>query len=342
MRGLGLFALGLVACTSPTEEQAPPDAFAPRTFPFGPVTIDAHTEDLGTCVALTLDNNEPIYVNQVELITGPGFHHSNWLFVPEYLFPGPDGTFNCEDRNYDQTAAGVLGGVFFAQSTQAPHEVQQFPAGVALKLPPRSKLVAQLHLLNNGDEALKLSPSIGYTPIPEADVTTNLASVTFEYHTLGLPPRKRSRFTVECDLAPRHRELFDRDPDFKIYYALAHYHEWGTALRIEAVADDGAAATIYSTQNSVGDTLGGMIDPAFDMTGYTKLRLTCEYYNNTDRTIYYGNGGGEMCIFNAFSDSTYMWAGGALDNGNPGTPTDVDGFATFTRGCQVFAIDSER
>jgi hypothetical protein len=50
-----------------------------------------------------------------------------------------------------------------------------------------------------------------------------------------------------------------------------------------------------------------------------------------------------MCIFNAFSDSPYNWAGGALDSGDPGQPTTTaDGVLSFTHGCQVFAVESEK
>ncbi len=340
MRSLVSAALMLAAaCGTDTRPQVDDGS---RTFGFGPITIAPHSEELDKCVALTLDNDEELYVHQVQLTTGPGFHHSNWLWVPDHLYTGPDGVFDCDDRSYDQTAAGIVGGVFFAQSTQATHEVQEFPDGVALKLPVKSKLVAQIHLLNTSDEPLELSPHIGFTTVPLERVTRKLASVTFEYHPLALPPQKRSRVTVDCDLAPKHEMVFGTPPDFNIYYALAHYHEWGTKLTLEAVKPDGTAATIYSTEAQVGDVLGGQILPAFSMVGYTKLRLSCEYFNSTNQTLYYGNGTGEMCIFNAFSDSPYNWAGGALDNDNPGQPTDVDGVMSFTHGCQVYAVESEK
>jgi len=341
MRNVCVWVVAAAAAACGTDERVVDDRPA-YEYSFGPISIEPHTEDLSKCVAITLDNEQELFVNEVELSTGPGFHHSNWLWVPDHLFPGPDGVFDCDERMYDQTAAGIVGGVFFAQSTQSTREVQRFPDGVALKVPVGSKLVAQIHLLNNGDERLDLEPTIRFKPIPRIDVRTRLASVTFEYHTLALPPQKSSRFTVECDLAPRHEEAFGTPPSFSVYYALAHYHEWGTAMTIEAVKPDGAASTIYSTENNVGDVLGGMIQPAFSMDGYTKLRLTCDYYNNTNTTIRYGNGDGEMCIFNAFSDSPYNWAGGALDSGDPGTPTNVDGVATFTRSCQVYAVESEK
>src|SRR5512139_1919268 len=105
------------------------DGDATRTFAFGPFHIEPSEEVDGSCVQISLDNDEYMNVNVVELTTGAGFHHSNWFFVPETTFPGADGTFRCDDRLFDQAVAAIRGGVIFAQSTQAPHELQQFPAG---------------------------------------------------------------------------------------------------------------------------------------------------------------------------------------------------------------------
>jgi hypothetical protein len=341
MRRTGLVA-SLVFVSALTGCSTDPDPTAVQVYKFGPYTIDGGSEDTSKCVQITLHNDQPIYVNKVELTTGPGFHHSNWFFVPEHVFPGDDGTYDCDDRAFNQATAGIFGGVFFAQSTQSAHEVQQFPEGHVIKVPPHFKLVATIHLLNTGDEDLQLTPHIDVSPIRESDVTQKLTSVAFEYHPLGLPPQKQSRFSVDCDLDERSQAIFGTAPDFNLYYALAHYHKYGTGLTIDAVRDDGTASTIFTTRNAVGDSLGGMLDPTFSMAVYTKLRLTCDYFNNTDSTIYYGNGAGEMCVFLAFSDSPYIWAGGAIDEGDPGTPTDVNGVMSFQRGCQVFATDGDR
>lgn len=325
-------ALALAACSGGDE---------PGTYSFGPFQIAPHEETTSRCVQISLNNPDATYVSSVELTTGPGFHHSNWFFVPESVFFGDDGTFRCRDRDYNEAIAAVFGGVLFAQSTQAPHEVQAFPPGVAIKIPPRSKIVANLHLLNSQDAALHLSPKIKLTAIAEAEVTTLLSGVSFEYHALGLPSHLQSRFSVACDLAPLHNQRYHRDPDFKLYYALAHYHELGTSLTLEAIKPDGTSATVFTTSHRAGDTLGGPIDPLFDMTGYTKLRLSCNYYNPRDTTVGWGIGDQEMCVFLAFSDSTSNWGGGVVDDGPPGDPTIVDGgVMSYTNGCQVFALDA--
>ena len=340
-----VFLVLLAACGGTGDSmQVAPDAdeTSPRAYPFGPFAIAPGEEVVNSCVQITLHNDSELFVNGVELTTGPGFHHSNWFYAPEGQFFGADGTFDCDARNFTQPAAAIFGGVLFAQSTQDPHELQAFPPGVAVRVPPRSKLIAQIHLLNPTDTPIQLAPMIALTPLPKASVTTQLAAVSFEDQALGLPPQRRSRFTVDCDLAPAARNLTGADPSFRLYYALAHYHTLGTGLTFEAVTADGTATTIFSTANHVGDTLGGPIAPAFDFTGYTRMRVSCDYFNSTTDTVTWGVGTQEMCVVLAFSDSPYDWAGGATMRDTPGDPT-VDGdVTTYQHACSVFANDARR
>lgn len=339
MRLLGALAL-VAACTSS-------DPSAKQKYSFGPFSIAAGEEVTGRCVQIDLHNANDLYINTIDLDTGPGFHHSNWFFIPEHFYADQPGVFDCDETAITVTAA-VNGGVLFAQSTQLAQQTQSFPEGAAIHIPPHSKLLAQIHLLNPTDQTLKLSPSITLTPLAKQDVTTVMAAISFENHALGLPPNKQSRFTLDCDLAPLSQQLYDQGqapapaPDWKIYYALAHYHTLGTGLTLEAVKPDGTATQIFTTSNRVGDSLGGPIDPLFDMTGYTRLRFSCDYYNNTANTVPWGVGSNEMCVYLAFSDSKFNWGGGVTSDDAPGDPTDVNGVMSYTHTCQVLANDASR
>ncbi|MGE5185029.1 MAG: hypothetical protein ACM31C_23330 [Acidobacteriota bacterium] len=356
MRSLGgLLALGLLASCG-TDQEVP--LARVQSYPFGTFTIAANQEISDQCVQITLNNDEDIYVNAVQLTGAGGFHHSNWDFVPAGdpktgalgLWPGPDGEFTCADRGFDQAIGAQKGGTLFAQSTQAVEEVQQFPEGVALKIPAHSKLVSTIHLLNASDTAITSTPAITLTTIRPADVTTLLAAMAFEDHALGLPPNARSRFTVDCDLTSSWTYLHDMGtpgfdspvPDFHVYYALAHYHKLGTGMSIEAVQPDNTSNMMFQTTSTIGDALGTQLAPTFDMTGYSRIRFSCDYYNNTDQTVGWGIGNQEMCVFLAFTDSTYFWGGGALDSDPPGPATIVDGVSTFSHACQVAPVDSTR
>ena len=340
-RGI-LVAVAAAACSSGSPN-------APQTFAFGPFVIQPSQEISDQCVQITLHNADDLYINSVDLETGPGFHHSNWLWVPEHVFPGPhgiddcaadDGTYTCADRGFDQAIAAIYGGVLFAQSTQVQHEVQTFPPGMAVKIPAHSKLVATIHLLNPGDQVLDLSPTITLAPIAEAAVTTTLHGIAFENHALGLPPNAQSKFTLDCDLAPADQSPPGNwpTPAFKIYYALAHYHALGTGLELDALEPDDTTSTeVFETTAAIGDSLGGPVDPPFDMTGYTRLRFSCSYYNDTASVVTWGLGNQEMCVFLAFTDSLYNWGGGETTDEPPGDPTDVDGVMSYTQPCAVFA-----
>ena len=313
------------------------DPLAPRVLTFGPYTIQPGEERVDQCVSATLHNDEPLYVNSVALATGAGFHHSNWFWLPENQVAGADGTWTCSDRNFNDVVAGLFGGVLFAQSTQASHETQEFAPGVAIVVPPHSKIIGDTHLLNASDSPITVPVSLVITPIAAAKVTTQLAAMSFEDQALGIPPHRMSRFTVECDLGPKHQQMLGRAPDFSLYYALPHYHALGTGLVFEAIRDDGTADLIYSTTNRIGDTLGGLVDPAFAMVGHSKLRFSCTYDNPTDQTIVWGYGGEEMCVFLAFTDSPLTWAGGALSPDMPGPGVDDGTYVNFTHACEVVA-----
>ena len=328
----------LAACGNDRTE-GPADAGLTLQFEFGPFSLAPSEEITNDCVQGTLHNDDYVNVNAVELTTATGFHHSNWFWVPENTaFYGDDGVFNCTDRGFNEGVAAVYGSVLFAQSTQATHEIQAFPPGVVVRVPPHSKIVAGVHLLNASDNALSVPLEIKLTPIPDAEVTTALAGISFENHALGLPPMANSSFTQECDIDPVYQQSLGRDPDFNIYYALGHYHTLGTGLTLEAVRPDGTSTLVYTTQGRTGDTLGGPVSPIFSTAGYTKLRYTCSYYNPRDLTVGWGVGDQEMCVFLAFSDSPINIGGGQPTDTPPGDPTVVDGVMTYTHPCTVFGI----
>lgn len=341
MRGIACVVVVGIGCAA--DKPGPGD---PRVFEFGPFDLAADTEVSDQCVQITMHNDDALAVNSVELDTGKGFHHSNWFWVPEQgPFAGPDGEFTCADRGFDQAVAALRGGVLFAQSTQATRSVQSFPAGAAVTIPAHAKLVAQLHFLNASDSAIHLTPAITLTPI--TTVTTTLHGVSFEDHALGLPPGQQSAFSVDCDLQPAWDGLRGTGavtaatPDFHIYYALAHYHALGTGMQIDALApDDVTATSIFETTASIGDALGGMLDPPFSFAGNSRLRFTCDYYNDTAAPVDWGIGDQEMCVFLAFSDSAYTWAGGALLDNDPGPATPEGNVMTFHHACSVYALEA--
>ena len=312
-----------------------------RTFTFGPFPLAPGQEVTDQCVSVTLHNAEPLYINTIDLVGAPGIHHSNWFYVPEHEpFVGPDGAWPCSQYHYDQGAAAIFGGVLFAQSTQNTHETQAFAEGAAIRIPAHSTIVANVHLLNAGDGALSVPLSLTIHPI--AIASTLLTGIAIENQAIAIPPQAQSKFTVECDFSQKLAQL--GTTPFRFFHALPHYHALGTGMTVEAIRDsDGTADTVWTTSTRIGDSLGGMLDPPFDMTGHSKLRMSCSFDNPRADTVHWGNGDQEMCIFFGFTDSTFVWDAGVLGGGDPGPSTSVNGEIEFTApACSVFATDGQR
>ena len=66
------------------------DFKATWSYTFPSVFVESGTEHDYDCQAVTLNNEEPLYVTGVRQTNDGAWHHSNWFFVPETTYPGPD------------------------------------------------------------------------------------------------------------------------------------------------------------------------------------------------------------------------------------------------------------
>ena len=174
-------------------------------------STQAGEEILGECRSWTLNNDTELWVNAVELLQDEASHHSNWTFVPDDQFDGPDGLWKCKDRSYDQLKGALAGGVIYAQSTQAQREVQKFPDGVVVRIPPHSRIISDVHVLNTTNAPITGHIKMTLYAIDPADVTVKLAPFHVSYDGLDIPPHATSRFSgdriVSTSSSPRPSTL---------------------------------------------------------------------------------------------------------------------------------------
>ena len=279
------------------------------TLAFPPVHDAAGGEVLGKCQSWTLNNDQPLYFNKVTMAAGPGWHHSNWFFVPDTMYAGPDGTWDCSSRSFDEFAAATNGGVLFAQSTQTTNDVQAFPSYAAVKIPAHSRIVGGIHLVNASSSAIDTAITLTLDFIPESQATTRLQPMSLAYTPLDLEPHALTEAYGDCTPAG------GATLDFKIYYVLPHYHYYGTGMHVAMSGGPLGNVDVFDGTSPIGEPWGKTYDPPLDVTGSNLLHFACDYDNVTDNPLYWGNGGGEMCVLLAFTDSPYKWAGGVLNNG---------------------------
>jgi len=329
-----MLSLGFFACA----QQGTSGEINPTlTISFDPISIEVGEEIGDECQSWTLNNDEPMYVSKIRQRNDGAWHHSNWFFVPETMYPGPDGTWNCDDRGFHDVSAALAGGALFAQSTQTFEELQAFQEGAVLEIPPRYKIVGGVHLVNISASPLVTALSLDIETIPEEEVRVRLQPIAFTNTALDIEPQAESRYAMTCDLGPGFQQVLGRSPDYRIYYVLAHYHQWGNYFRLSFIDGDGGARTIFELENSIGEPLGLTIDPPINSENAGGLRVECGYINNTDERLTYGLAGHEMCVFLAYSDAG-LKIGATSGNNTAMGPNEEGVFMNETACGPVLAV----
>lgn len=271
-------------------------------FDYGDWTVPAGTEQY-PCAQWTLNNEKPLYVNTVTQANDGGFHHSNWYAVPADKYEGPDGFFNCSDRGFQESGGAVFGEVVFAQSTQAYVEDQAFPENVVIKIPPHSKIIGGLHLLNVSSTDLDTGVRMGLQLVHPRDVETIATPWRMDISALRIPANTDRRFRVDCDLSRQYELKADEPLEAVMYWLLPHYHALGNYFRVDLIRPDGDE-TILELAGFNAEANGVTFPEPIDLTGVTGMRMVCGYYNPTDRLVTYGlEGDDEMCTLLAFTNA---------------------------------------
>ncbi len=308
----------------------------PMTHSFGPFTVAAGGEDRGVCESWVLGNTSDVFVNAIEVASDGGFHHSVLFYVPEAFNDWPtDRWVDCYENGFDEVTAALAGGVLLATSTEVDGEMQQFPAGVAMRIPPNSRIIAAMHLKNDGAQAVTTSLRTKLYTTAAADVTSRLAPSQMVIPGLEIPTDAPSTFTATCDLATAYSDLYDRPLSLKVRGFLPHIHPATTAFQVRVVGGPNDGQLLVDLGPYEPSTLGWVLDPPVDLAGATGLSLRCSYDHTLADDAGWGDGHEEKCETLIYVESDMAFAGVIGPGAEPPAPSP-DG--TRTWGCQALAF----
>jgi len=335
-------ALGACGDSSDGDEGAEPDAGAEAPDappPWGALThehtfeglsLEGSEESSTLCQSWDLGNEDELWVTRIDQDNGGSWHHSNWFFVDEGTYDGPEGTWPCADRGFSNIAAGAAGGVFFAQSTQASGESQAFGHGKALRIPPRSRIVGQIHLLNTSDSPVEdtaLTFSVYTTDADSVEVPLFPASFTNE--ALSIPPMARSRFHMDCRLSAQRDGL-------NLYYVLPHFHSLGDYFALSLQGGERDGEVLFESETPIGEPLGMAFDPPLRIDGADAMRMTCGFSSDRDEVVGYGIGDQEMCVVLLYHDADAKFGGIGFGDSTQG---EADGdVEQFDASCTAIGL----
>ena len=105
----------------------------------------AASPDGDQCISWSLNNEEPIVVDTVDLVLGKGWKSASWFYVVKGdKDTQPDGVWKCSKHGFTAEAALKRGAVLFEITEPPPEGRQQFKLPDILAIPEGSMIVAQV------------------------------------------------------------------------------------------------------------------------------------------------------------------------------------------------------
>lgn len=264
-------------------DAADPAVVETRSLTIGPVSVPAG-EEATVCVVLDLGNDAARMLRTIETELTEGTHHV--IITRSDLAPAPDpvpcGAF----------AGGGFGPendlVFVAQQSGASLE---YPAGGGLPIEARQSIHLEMHYFNarpTGDLDISGTVHLGLAPADVDGVSLRPVELLFTGDLALLIPAGGT-FTASG--------IFDLPDGVVLFATAAHTHQWGTLATVELLegADDPEPVLLHSSTDWAERPLT-VIEP-ITVDAAHKLRLTCNFDNQSDQDVSFGLGANdEMCF----------------------------------------------
>jgi hypothetical protein len=295
-------------------------------------------QEFSECVSWTMNNETALYIERFEIENDGAWHHSNWFAVPEEMFEGPDGFWNCASRDFGEVEAAAAGVVLGAQSTQSYYEAQFIAPGVVTKIPPRHKVVAGAHMLNLAARPVTTQMRIRLHAIHPARVKTVMAPFRVTYYDLSIVPESESRFTARCMFREPYESVARVPLDLKLYWLLPHTHELGNFFEVKVIGGPRDGEVLLRLDGFDAEGHGKAFDPPVDFSDAEGIEVTCGYQNPRPVEVGWGIGDQEMCEMLGMADARLLMDMAVREDGAPVEPSPVDGIPHFTGPCTFLTV----
>lgn len=256
------------------------------------ITLDEATEELVfrtgdvelapgqesyTCFAASLD--EDVVIDGFSKGAQGFVHH---IQFSRTLVPEPDGFSEC-DLLFKYTWVPLF-------LTGAGKSELRLDEGVGHKLAKGTQLVVQLHILNAGSEPVKEPVEIRMHR-SSAENPTGVSPYVIGSTKIALEPRQAGQVTNTCTV----------ENPVELVAVFPHMHMKGRKLKVEIGREEDAMAPLYERDPYDFDDQH-MENVKYGFAAGDKLRITCDYMNDSDQVAGFGESThDEMCFLIGFA-----------------------------------------
>jgi hypothetical protein len=228
-------------------------------------------------------NEEPIYVNRIQMKMRKNSHH--FLIntfeddTPPSKLPAINTIRDLRDANnrYLLPTVEQMEYQIPTIASQTPELDYQFPKGVALKIPAKHKLDINLHYVNKSQQSLSGECFINLYNVPASDVANEAKPIFFSFENIRLPPHEKTIIF----------ETFIVNEPMEIFMLTSHTHKLSERFEVLLVGGPRHGEIVYASSNWHHPAIKTFDTPIHLNVG-EGLKMVVTYNNTTSKPVRFG------------------------------------------------------
>ena len=230
-----------------------------------------------------LNNDQPLFVNRVDMAMRPGSHHLILYDlsdnIPEILVPEPQVFREIRDANgnYIPSTLMITSHLNFVTGTQWPRMTYHYPPGVAMRIPADAGFDINAHYVNRSSEIIQGEIYANLHTVDSSQVEHVAERLFMNNVDINLPPNATTTLN----------KTFVVDKKLQIFQLFSHAHEHMTEFRVFIDGGPRDGELVYIAYDWEHPPILEL-NPTLTLEAGQGLRLQATYNNDTNSTINFG------------------------------------------------------
>ena len=230
-----------------------------------------------------LNNDQPLFVNRVDMAMRPGSHHLILYAlsdnIPEILVPEPQVFREIRDANgnYIPSTLMITSHLNFVTGTQWPRMTYHYPPGVAMRIPADAGFDINAHYVNRSSEIIQGEIYANLHTVDSSQVEHVAERLFMNNVDINLPPNATTTLN----------KTFVVDKKVQIFQLFSHAHEHMTEFRVFIDGGPRDGELVYIAYDWEHPPILEL-NPTLTLEAGQGLRLQATYNNDTNSTINFG------------------------------------------------------
>ena len=230
-----------------------------------------------------LNNDQPLFVNRVDMAMRPGSHHLILYDlsenIPDILVPEPQVFREIRDTkgNYIPSTLMITSHLNFVTGTQWPRMTYHYPPGVAMRIPADAGFDINAHYVNRSSEIIQGEIYANLHTVDSSQVEHVAERLFMNNVDINLPPNATTILN----------KTFVVDKKVQIFQLFSHAHEHMTEFRVFIDGGPRDGELVYIAYDWEHPPILEL-NPTLTLEAGQGLRLQATYNNDTNSTINFG------------------------------------------------------